>query len=345
MSWIEITKTAEFASHLGVSEEVLKLARRQRSFIYIKKRILIGKKLKPRDICYPPDGSALKVVQNAVKEKCLVDIPLDESVRGYLKGQHNINVSQVMAGKRFVAKIDIKAFHPNITPELVGKALRRKGLSQMLCRVIAQLVTFEKAVPQGASTSNHMANIVVDYVFAQGILAFCHARDCVVVNFGDDTAIGGACRAKVNECVEFAKQVFAANGLQANSKSSDAEHLGAARRFIGTCTARPKADLPRSKFRQYRAELRAAVRAEKVEKMCVVTDDTMIRSLRSKITYTRRLNVRKARTLRNIFYRLFRIMRDKEKARKALFQMVPEPPAPITRLDPSKECPFEVAAS
>ena len=337
MSWIGITKAVDIASHLGVLPETLASARRQRNDVYVKKEIWQAKKGKARKLCYPHKDCALDIVQRAIKKKCLEGIKLCEAVRGYLKGQHNINVSQIIAGREYVAKIDIKDFHPHIRPELVIKALRSHDLSHPWCRIIAQLATFENGVPQGAATSNHIANVIIDFVLKQGILRFCQDRNVVVVNFGDDTAFAGNDRARVDECVEHAKKVFALFGLEANSKSSSAEHVGAMRKFIGTSTARARADLTRKKYREYRKELRAALRTERRLPIHAPIDKTMINSFKGKIAYVRRLNRKKARVLAVIFFRLCRVARDRTADRGRLLKMVIVPSMPV-----SLECPFEV---
>lgn len=335
MAWMTLTRVQDIAAHLGIPLGDFQSARRQRSYIYVEADRLTGRKPKLRHLCYPPWTSDLRRVQVAIKRKCLEDLPISDAIRGYRKGQHNINCAQQVAGMRYVAKLDVKDFHPSITPELVTRVLRWHGLSQPLCRLVTQLVTFRSQVPQGAPTSNHIANLIIDFVLAQGILEFCDVRGVLLINYGDDTAFGGADQATVDECVEFAKRVFLRNGLETNSKSSNAEHVGAARRFIGTATGRPTVDLPRKRFREYRAELRAARQVEMDPDAEHRSDNTQMRSFRAKIAYVRRINRRKARALSEIFHRLCRIKRDRLNARAAMLRSVPLMRAELRIFSPS----------
>lgn len=320
MTWRDLTRVADFASYLEVSLSTFQTARRQRSSIYVEKQVLITKrkKLKLRDLCYPPHGCELRTVQMQLKNKCLATLPISDAVRGYREGQHNINCAQIVAGLPHVGKIDLKDFHPSVTPELTAEALIRLSVSRPLCRMITQLVTYKNGLPQGAITSNHMANLVVDMVLRDGVLQFCARRCVTMVNFGDDTAFGGRDRASVDECVEFAKQRFAKFGLLANSKSSSAEHVGAARSFVGTATGRAHVDLPRQIYREYRKELRAAFTKEGMASVFPLVTETEMRSFRGKISYTARLNPYKARQLKEIFHRLARRRRDKLALRSSL---------------------------
>lgn len=302
-TWMDITRISEFATYLDIPLAVIQTARRQRSYIYIEAKRLDGKKGKLRDLCYPPYHSELRAVQKAIKEKCLSLIPLDPAVRGYLPGNHNINSAAELAGVPFVAKLDVTDFHPSITPALVTSALLAMGLSRPLCRIITQLVTYKSQVPQGAKTSNHIANVIISFVLGQGILKFAAARNVAVVNFGDDTAFAGKDRTSVDECVEYAKSVFLRFGLKTNSKSSSAEHVGASRVFIGTSTARSQPDLLRKKYRGYRAEFRETLHRQRTSEQLLL-DDSDMRSIKGKIAYTRRLNADKARRLADIFFRI-----------------------------------------
>lgn len=260
MSWKGLTRASELAAYLDLPFVVLQNARRQRNQVYIKETRNI--KGKPRDLCYPRRDSDLRKVQGALKTKCLKRLTLNPAIRGYCEGQHNINCAESISGCDFAAKIDITSFHPSITPKLVFQALRELGVSFPMCRLIAQLTTFENGVPQGGATSNHIANVVIEMVLNAGILQFCSSRNVLVVNFGDDTAFAGNDRAQVDACVQNARQTFERFGFATNCKSTNAEHVGAERRFIGTATGRSKPDLPRKKFRKYRSRFRAALTAE-----------------------------------------------------------------------------------
>jgi hypothetical protein len=309
MGWKTLTKAAALADFLGVLPSTLSAARRQRSYVYIKETRVIKKKR--RQLCYPSRDSELKYVQTQLKERCLKGLPVSDAVRGYREGQHNINVSELIAGHRFVGTLDIKDFHPSITPDLVVRALRRLGVSHQMSRIVKQLVTYDGQVPQGAPTSNHIANLVVDMILADRVLSYCAARSVRVINFGDDTAFGGEIQAVVDECAQFAKDVFAEYGLTVNSKSTCAEHMGAARKFIGTSTGRSDPDLTRKKYREYRAEVRAALSIEKDPSVNPRVSETEMRSYASKISYVKRLNKKKARSLKEVFFRLAQLRNEK----------------------------------
>lgn len=311
MAWKSLTRVADFAAYLELPLRDLQTARRQRNFVYVEECRWFDQKQKSRQLCYPKRDSELRKVQIEIKEKCLKTLPLSDAVCGYLPGSHNINCSQRLAGLPYVAKLDIKDFHPSIRPELITMALHSLGVSRPLCRLVTQLVTYKSAVPQGASTSNHIANIVVDFVLRQRALARCERAGVVVVNFGDDTAFGGGNQQAVDDCVEFAKAEFARFGLKANNKSTSAEHVGASRKFIGTSTARKSPDLTRRKFREYRKEFRSTLQRERADTAVICTTAQDLRSLRGKIGYVRRLNHRKARALSEILYRLCRARNDK----------------------------------
>lgn len=153
MAWKSLKRAVDFAAFIGVEIAVLRSARRQRSYIYVEADKWNAKKKKLRHLCYPPFDSDLRKVQKALTDKCLSTLPLSAAVCGYLPGRHNINCASPLAGIPYVAKIDIKDFHPSITPKLVTAALRRHGVSEAMCRIITQLVTYKGCIPQGGLSS------------------------------------------------------------------------------------------------------------------------------------------------------------------------------------------------
>jgi hypothetical protein len=309
MAWRRLTKVADLAAYLDVPLQVLNAARRQRDYVYVEKRAEI--KGKTRQLCYPEPTSDLRHVQNLIKEKCLAQLPLNDAIYGYRPGHHHITCAQIVAGQPFAAHLDIKDFHPSIGPTLIRDVLLSVGTTQPVARIVTQLVTYRGQVPQGAPTSNHIANLVVQFVLEQGVLAFCEQRRVIVVNYGDDTAFAGEIKRDVSDCIAQAKAQFAANGLRTNDKTSEAEHIGARRDFIGTATGRATPDLPRRKQRAYRKALRNAIELERRAGPQIATSKADLASLRAKIAYVERLNPNKARALKNLWYRLSQICWEK----------------------------------
>lgn len=290
-----------FCRTLDVTTDEWDEAIRESRYNYIKRRNKQG-----RELCHPPKGSALQIMQRKVKARLLAPINLSPEVHGYRKGCHNINTCELMAGAKYLGTLDISKFHPSISTRHIISALQKHGVQSDWARRIAQLATFEGRVPQGAPTSNHIANLVVDVMLRRAILPFSIRRGVRVYNFGDDIAFVGGQDVEVRACVRHGKAVFTRYGFTTNEKKRrDCEHRGGARRFIGCATGRRKPDYPRRQYRDYRKEVRAHLQRLRGEVgIGPHIGEKELLSIKHKIAYIGRLNRRKARRLMDIFHRI-----------------------------------------
>jgi hypothetical protein len=160
------------------------------------------------------------------------------------------------------------------------------------------LCTFQNRVPQGARTSNHIANCVIDSLLGP-LIAFAKSLSVVIVNYGDDIALGGQNPESVRRATEFAQSVIRNAGLQVSEpKTVICEHRGGNRELLGCVTGRAIPDYPRSKYRMLRKELRSALAALRDGDNPGMLP---IDSWRGKIAYIGRLNRQKAAGLRELF--------------------------------------------
>lgn len=315
MAWKGQHGISSLCAVLGVAEGEYHYARSAKGCVYVETTIYDAKNGKPRDLCYPPKNSVLRKVQVSIKENILSELRLLHEVKGYRPKNHNINVASYVCGHPYLGKVDISKFHPSITTGHVAWALREHGLSPSWAREIARIATFNDRVPQGASTSNHIANLVMDSMLRREIKRLADSLGVRFVNFGDDVAFYGENPDAVRACVVFAKKTFRAFGFQTNDKCADSEHRGGRRKFIGCSTGRLAPDYPRVSYRELRSEIRGYIQAERMR--CVpepFTSAKQLNSLKHRIVYISRLNPLKARRLLEEFYRLCAVRRKKKAA-------------------------------
>lgn len=322
MAWKHWHGISTLCQVLEVSKADYHYAKSPAGRIYIESAFVDPKTGRARNLCYPPEKSTIRAVQLRIKEVILAELPLLAEVRGYRPKSHNINTAAEVSGSPFMGKVDISKFHPSITPNHVSWALQRHGLSPSWAREIANIVTFKNCIPQGAPTSNHIANLVMDSLLRTSIKRFADKLGVRFVNFGDDIAFGGDSAENVQACVQHAKKSLREMGFRVNEKCRDCEHRGGQRQFIGCATGRTAPDYPRDKYREFRAELRALTQAERMR--CApqpLTTWSDLNSIKHRIAYIKRLNRHKARRLLDDFHRL-------RAARKSLMtQQQPDPVA------------------
>jgi hypothetical protein len=306
VKWKRKSGLSALCKWLDISEADYKLARAQIDRSYIEPTPKVDPKTgKARELCYPAPDSMLCLIQRRIKERILARIELLDEIRGYRPGSHNINTAAPICAYEFMGKVDISKFHPSITERHVAWALSEHGLSPSWAREIARVVTYKGALPQGASTSNHIANIITDSMFRRDVEAFTARRHVKFINFGDDTAFFGSNARSVKDCVAHCKKALRKYGFEPNSKCRECEHRGGKRLFIGCATGREQPDLPRDRYRALHKELRELLQAERMRcASAPLTTATQLNSLKHKIVYVGRLNSTKARSLKNVFYRL-----------------------------------------
>lgn len=288
---------------IGVTNEQWRRAAFESRFNYCEYTKIDRRTGKPRELCHPPPKSVLALVQNAIKKHILANITVSDEVRGYKRGQHNIGVAAEISGRPYQGNIDLHKFHPSTNTGEVATALAKHGIHPVWSRHIAKLVTFRNRLPQGASTSNHVANIVLDVIMQKSILPFAKSRHVVVRNYGDDIVFSGEQAQSVKQCVRNAIREVNDAGFRTNEKGRLCEHRGEARLFIGCATGRKNPDYPRARYLAFRSELRAVLHSLRLGTRQFLPNRE-INSIRQRIVYVARLNKNKARKLRDLFYRI-----------------------------------------
>jgi RNA-directed DNA polymerase len=290
---------------LRLTKTEWRLAKEECESVYIEREAVDEKTGKRRKLCSTPRKSLLRRVHVAIKRKILAQFELSDAIRGYQCGSDNIKVAREVCAHQYVGKLDISKFHPNIKTAHVAVAFRKHGLSWQWARHLARLVTFRGRVPQGATTSNHIANLVLDLVMRHLIIPLATRHGVFVINYGDDIALCGSDPKSVRKCVRRAKRAIQAFGFQTNDKCRDCEDRSGDRTFVGCSTARNKPDYPRRKYREFRKELRSLLQREHArDDLEPRTTQAELLRLKCRIAYVRRLNSKKGRNLQDVYYRL-----------------------------------------
>lgn len=95
----------------------------------------------------------------------------------------------------YLLHLDIAAFFPSVTPDRVNDTWRRLGISPVVAHVLAGLTTVYGQLPQGASTSVGIGNLVL-YPLDCRIAGLCRREGLTYTRYVDDIAISGGKRLK-----------------------------------------------------------------------------------------------------------------------------------------------------
>jgi hypothetical protein len=112
----------------------------------------------------------LKDVQRVLLMRFFSLIPVGDHIGAYVIGKSCRATAEQHVGKGVLISLDIEDFFPSIKRSMVRHYLNHLGYPHLVSSLLADLVTYQNFVPQGAPTSGAVANLVADHRFDQHIL-------------------------------------------------------------------------------------------------------------------------------------------------------------------------------
>lgn len=142
----------------------------------------------PRNIIAPCED--LKAIQRALYKKILVHVEPHPAATAYYHGRSIALNARQHLGCRYLYKTDVSDFFPSITEDRIRLTLNEHfpHLSQSAIAEIVGLTTYEGALPQGAPTSPHLANLAL-FHFDDHVSKLCHRIDARYTRYADDIAV------------------------------------------------------------------------------------------------------------------------------------------------------------
>ncbi|WP_440985136.1 reverse transcriptase family protein [Xanthomonas sontii] len=143
---------------LGVPQQVLEDVAKVASSNYRLAKAVVkpdGSIRQPFDALEP-----LKGIQKRIKERLLDKVIFPDYLTGSLKGRDSRTNAALHSGSALVLCEDISNFFPSTTAALVERIWSEFfGFSPDVARLLTLLTTKDAALPQGACTSSHLANL------------------------------------------------------------------------------------------------------------------------------------------------------------------------------------------
>jgi len=184
---LSIGRTSHLATQLGVAEQHLKDLASRASQDYIDfTRIVKGKQR--RLVMAKPE---LAEVQKRILERLLMRLPPSEAAYGAIKGRSVKQNAAVHAASAFVAKLDIRAFYPNIHRKEVYQFFISQECPPDVSRLLTLLTTHKHALPLGASTSPMLADQIVRPIDIR-LETMARQASLNYTRYVDDIAISGS---------------------------------------------------------------------------------------------------------------------------------------------------------
>lgn len=165
--------------------------------------------------------SSLRVVQCWILRNILEKIPLSETAMGFRKGtEYGIkNNAERHCQMIYVLRMDIENFFPTIRRKMVYPIFKELGYSQFISNVFTNYCMLNNFLPQGASTSPYISNIVFKKI-DQSIIMLCDNADVIYTRYADDIILSCNNKSTLLETTTKITSIVQENGFQVNRKKT-----------------------------------------------------------------------------------------------------------------------------
>jgi len=156
-------------------------------YSFIKKQVKRNGKIKSRLIS--PSKMKLSLVQDRIKDRILIQIPLPEYIHGGRKKHDGLTNAKEHQGKNNHFCTDLKDFFPYVSNKKVYNVFDSLGFIPDIARRLTRLVTYNGHLPQGASTSTAMANLVFYFEIGKPLEKLLKDKNITMTSFVDDLSL------------------------------------------------------------------------------------------------------------------------------------------------------------
>lgn len=173
-------------------------------------------------------------------------------VYGYRPGRNIRENAAAHCGKKYILKLDIKAFFPSITMEMVLDFLGVIGFAPEVAGLLARFVTIEGSLPLGLPTSPVLSNgIMLPLDHAFNLIA--ERMDARYTRYADDLTFSSD---EYLPRVEIIRDLLRGQGFELADDKTRISKLGQAHFVTGLSVADPSSPhVPAAKKRRLRQEL------------------------------------------------------------------------------------------
>ncbi len=238
----------QLALCIGVSPALISLMRRRKKSYY--RTFKIGKKSGGERTIESP-RVFLKSIQYWIKTYFFHYLTVHDACHAYLKDRSIISNAKPHVGKKYVANLDIENFFGNITENDVKRTLIRNGLGPTLSSVIADFLTLDNHLPQGAPTSPSISNAYL-FEFDLELTNFANVRNLNYSRYADDLSISGNSIEDISMCIKEASSLLKRYGLTINNGKTRIANRNSSQRVTGV-VVNEKLQPPRPFRRKVRA--------------------------------------------------------------------------------------------
>jgi RNA-directed DNA polymerase len=188
-------------------------------------------------------------VQRWINQHILDKIQVHDACFSFVKGRSAILNARSHLDSRTLLKMDIKDFFPSIQMKRGMAIFYRSGYSRRVSYYLAKLCFYGNHLPQGASTSPNISNIVAKRFDARlhGAAQLINAK---YTRYADDLTFSGDHISP--SFIKFIRNILFDEGFEVNDRKTRLLEFGSSKIVTGVSISENKTKLPRKQVREIR---------------------------------------------------------------------------------------------
>lgn len=254
----------QLALAMGISSQLLNFIRKKKGKFY--REFEIGKRGGGKRQIESP-RVYLKAIQYWIKTFFFPYLQVHDACHAYLPNRSIVTNAGFHVKKKFVGNVDISNFFGSITTEAVAQTLKSNGIGEKLSAVIADLITVNNHLPQGAPTSPSVSNAYL-FSFDDRVAEFAKGNSLSYTRYADDLTLSGDSKEGILAGFAFVSKCLKELNLNLNPKKTRIAGFRSSQRVTGLVVnegVRPSRKLRR----QVRAMFKNAEHASENEQIPV----------------------------------------------------------------------------
>jgi RNA-directed DNA polymerase len=141
---------------------------------------------------YKVEWGVLCQLQKNISRDIDDSVVFPECVQGFVRKRSTVQNAMVHIGQRVIVHADIENFFDSIDISQVQKAFIRLGCPQVTASLLAKICTLNGRLPQGASSSPIVSNLVCSDLDTD-LSGFAKRESVRYSRYGDDLTFSGNC--------------------------------------------------------------------------------------------------------------------------------------------------------
>jgi len=201
----------------------------------------------------------MKFAQRSILLNILEKIPMGSHIGAYVPGRACSFTAAQHVGRKIIISIDLKDFFPSVKQSMIRNYFHEIGYNQQVSGLLAALLTYENYVPQGASSSGYIANVIADYRFDREILAELSDLDpnWVYTRYSDDLDISHPevqTQETTRKIIGLVTRIVQSAGFKVHYKKTHREHYFQRQKVLGM-VVNEKTNIPIEEYLRVRGIL------------------------------------------------------------------------------------------